>query len=235
MTDNEKHYCVCMTPDALSAEAQKAMAGRKAALLNEARWPTASKIRVKFVGGDVGLQNRVKEVARRWTAPGLANLTLSFVPPTEDADIRVAFVEGNGSWSFLGTMCKQIPKAQPTMNFGWLTPESTDREVQSVVLHEFGHALGLIHEHQNPEKAIQWNEAAVLSELAGPPNNWSEQKARDNVLKRYSKEEVTTTPVDGKSIMMYPIPKSWTLDGFSSGFNEELSDHDKTFIKKSYP
>ena len=235
MADNDKHFCVCITPETLSAEAQAAMAGRKAALLNESRWPAASVIRIKFMGGDVALQNRVKQVARRWTGPGLANLTLNFVPPTEDADIRIAFVQGNGSWSYLGTMCKQIPKSQPTMNFGWLTPASTDLEVQSVVLHEFGHALGLIHEHQNPLKPIKWNEAAVISELGGPPNNWTPETVFNNVLKRYAEIEVSATPVDAKSIMMYPIPKAWTLDGFSSGFNQDLSAHDSKFIKKCYP
>jgi len=37
-----------------------------------------------------------------------------------------------------------------TMNFGWLTPDTEDSEYQRVVLHEFGHALGLLHEHQHP-------------------------------------------------------------------------------------
>ncbi|WP_437321271.1 matrixin family metalloprotease [Sorangium sp. So ce385] len=41
------------------------------------------------------------------------------------------------------------------MNFGWLTLESTQADVESVVLHEFGHALGLIHEHQHPENGIK--------------------------------------------------------------------------------
>ena len=47
------------------------------------------------------------------------------------------------------------------MNYGWLTPDSDDDELRRVVLHEFGHALGLIHEHQNPEGGIEWNEPAV--------------------------------------------------------------------------
>jgi serralysin len=33
---------------------------------------------------------------------------------------------------------------------------------------------------------------------------------------------------------MYPIPKAWTLDGFSAGFNKELSATDKKFIKENY-
>ncbi len=86
----------------------------------------------------------------------------------EDADIRVAFQQGNGSWSYLGTVCRQIRVDQPTMNYGWLTPDSTDDELRRVVLHEFGHALGLIHEHQSPNRPISWSRAAVIAELSGP-------------------------------------------------------------------
>jgi hypothetical protein len=35
--------------------------------------------------------------------------------------------------------------------------------------------------------------------------------------------------------MMYPIPKSWTLDGSSAALNADLSDTDKIFIRKQYP
>ena len=71
------------------------------------------------------------------------------------------------------------------MNYGWLTPTSDDDELRRVVLHEFGHALGLIHEHQNPEGGIQWNEPAVKADLSGPPNNWDDETIRHNVLDHY--------------------------------------------------
>jgi hypothetical protein len=46
---------------------------------------------------------------------------------------------------------------------------------------------------------------------------------------------VTATPVDNLSIMMYPIPSAWTLDGFSSDLNGDLSDQDVEFIRQAYP
>jgi hypothetical protein len=46
---------------------------------------------------------------------------------------------------------------------------------------------------------------------------------------------VTATNVDALSIMMYPIPKSWTLDGFSADMNGDLSANDKKLIHKVYP
>jgi serralysin len=225
--DNSERYCVCIAP-------QKQDSNEKAALLNENRWQSGDVIHVAFLEGDPSLQDRVRDVALRWTAPGMANLELRFVE-SGPADIRIAFLPGKGSWSYLGTYCKQIPADKPTMNYGWLKPDSDDDELQRVVLHEFGHALGLIHEHQNPEGGISWNEPAVIADLSKPPNSWDEATIRHNVLDHYSKDAVTASAVDGMSIMMYPIPKAWTLDGFSAGLNGDLSAQDVDFIKGAYP
>jgi serralysin len=233
-SENESHFCICITPDDLSPAAKNALSGRKAALLNEARWASGNVITVKFLEGDKDLRKKVRAVAETWTEPGMANLTLSFVD-SGPANVRIAFMPGKGSWSYLGTLCKSIDPGNPTMNYGWLTPDSSDEEIRRVVLHEFGHAMGLIHEHQNPLKAIQWNEPAVIRDLSGPPNNWDLETIRNNVLDRYDPATVTATPVDGASIMMYPIPKAWTLDGFSSELNGDLSAIDKDFIRECYP
>jgi hypothetical protein len=206
----------------------------KAALLNEYRWEPGTEIRVRFLEGHPQLQERVTKVAREWIGPKMANLRFKFID-NGPADIRIAFKQGNGSWSYLGTMCQRIPAAQPTMNFGWLTPNSGDDVLRPVVLHEFGHALGLIHEHQNPDRAISWNRPAVRNDLSGPPNNWDDATIENNMFKRYDPASVTTTAVDAGSIMMYPIPQAWTMDGFSAGFNRELSETDKKFIRNAYP
>jgi hypothetical protein len=55
------------------------------------------------------------------------------------------------------------------------------------------------------------------------------------MFKAYKVSEVAATPVDAKSIMMYPIPKSWTEDGFTAGLNSELSPNDEALISNQYP
>ena len=224
--ENARHYCMLPMPEEWQGKP-------KAALLNESKWQPGAHVQVRFLEGDPDLQKRVAEVAEEWIGPQMANLSLKF-GDSADADVRVAFEQGNGSWSYLGTMCQQIPVGQPTMNYGWLTPDSDDDELRRVVLHEFGHALGLIHEHQNPNRAIAWNRAAVIADLSGPPNNWDPATIENNMFKHYDPAELASTPVDANSIMMYPIPAAWTTDGFSAGMNRELSETDKEFIRKAY-
>jgi len=224
---NERHFCVVVSRATQGAN-------DKAALLNEARWNSGDQIRVAFLAGDPELQKRVRAVRERWTAAGMANLSFQFVEEG-DAEIRIAFQQGDGSWSYLGTQCRDIPADEATMNYGWLTPESDDDEVQRVVLHEFGHALGLIHEHQNPQGGIDWNEPAVIADLSGPPNNWDMDTIEHNMFEKYPRNDISGTKLDATSIMMYPIPASWTLDGTHSELNTDLSKVDKRFIRQQYP
>jgi hypothetical protein len=166
----------------------------------------------------------------RWTQPGRANLFFDFREGTTDTDIRISF-RRPGSWSVLGTTCRRIANSEPTMNFGWLRPDSPDSELERVVLHEFGHALGLVHEHQLPAGGIQWNKPAVYAELQP---RWSTAMIDKNVFATIAAEEAAITMLDPASIMMYPIKKSWTLDGFSTVLNPTLSATDIAFIRNMY-
>ena len=92
-----------------------------------------------------------------------------------------------------------------------------------------------MHEHQHPRAGIARNRAAVIRELSGPPNNWSEAVIQRNVFGLYSESETNFSAFDPKSIMLYFFPKTWTLDGKGTGVNEALSEIDQTFIASIYP
>ncbi len=217
--------------------ARKSVGGKdKAALVRASRWNAGDVITISFLDGDAGVQQKVQNAALAWTGPQMAHLTLDFRKNTTKTLVRISF-HYSGSWSVIGTTCKQITDmTQPTMNFGWLTPGSADDEVRRVVLHEFGHALGLIHEHQSPDsEVIQWNRDAVIRDLSGPPNNWPLDVIEHNMFEAYAAKETNFTNLDPQSIMMYPIPSNWTKDGFSVGLNNNLSPTDKKFIHEQYP
>jgi hypothetical protein len=227
---NENQWCFTWDPTDTPGAGNS-----RAALVKKNKWDKGATINVAFLDGDPSVQQRLKDAVKAWTTPDTASLKIVFINDPNKADIRISFKHA-GSWSTIGTSCRSVPKNQPSMNYGWLTPASTDEELRRVVLHEFGHALGLIHEHQNPGTAIPWNKPNVYRELSGPPNNWDKATIDHNMFEAYGKNETNYTTVDTKSIMMYPIPASWVTDSkFAAAMNVNLSPTDKSFIKKQYP
>ena len=202
-------------------------------------WDEGSTLRIHFMEGDPGLQQRVFDAACLWlkSSGGPANLAFVRTDDIDASDIRIKFVQGAGSWSYLGTDCAHPDfLGQETMNYGWLTPESTQEEVEGVVLHEFGHALGLIHEHQNPNQKIDWNVEAVVRDLSGPPNNWPRDKIIANVTNTYDPAVIVkSTRVDPESIMMYRVPAAWTDGRFVAEENNRLSELDRKLVSELYP
>jgi serralysin len=211
-------------------EANQAQGADRAGLWLASRWINGATITISFLDGDPALHARVEAAARQWIQPGLANLFFDFRSDTNDTLIRISFARP-GSWSVLGTTCRRIPGGEATMNFGWLTPQSTDAELDRVVLHEFGHALGLVHEHQLPTGGIQWDRDAVYADLEP---KWSRDKIEKNLFATIDPAEAAMTRLDPLSIMMYPIKKSWTKNGFSTALNGSLSATDKMFIRNIY-
>jgi hypothetical protein len=205
------------------------------AVVREKLWDIGANIRVKFLNGESSVQKKVQNYATQWM--NYANINLIFVPSTnkEQAEIRISF-DRVGSWSYIGRDALDIPQNEPTMNYGWLTKESDDKEYSRVVLHEFGHALGAIHEHQNPAAGIPWNKETVYKYYMGPPNNWSKEKIDNNLFRRYSKNITNFSNFDSDSIMLYPIPAQFTTDGIAiGGRNSRLSKIDIQFMKQQYP
>jgi serralysin len=207
----------------------------RAAILRPKMWPRGRTLTIRFLGGDQYVHEKVKEKAMDWT--NYANIKFEFVKDEQDTDIRIAFQKGDGSWSTIGTDAATVDRNEPTMNLGWLDENTEDKEYSRVVKHEFGHALGLIHEHQNPGgHPIHWNKDAVYKALSGPPNNWDPATIDHNMFERYSKSITNYTNVDPQSIMMYWIPAEWTTDHKSYGEGVfDLSETDKDFMKKAYP
>jgi len=152
--------------------------------------------------------------------------------------VRIAFQADSGSWSALGKDAlnkKYFPKNEPTMNFGWLEDDTEEQEYERVVVHEFGHALGCIHEHQQPKENLQWNVKAVYAQFSGPPNNWDKATIDSNILEKYSQNGITETIFDRESIMLYQFPAELFLNHVGTPLNYQLSAKDKAFIAKIYP
>lgn len=198
------------------------------------RWNNGRKLKVRFLDGSVTQKKQVQKYAEVWTQ--FANIGFSF-GNAANAEIRVSFRK-SGSWSALGTDClltNAFPKTEPTMNFGWLRDDTAETEWRRVVLHEFGHALSAIHEHQNPKAGIQWNLQEVYRTFSGPPNNWTKQQIDFNIVQKYSVDQLNASDFDPKSIMLYAFPAKLLVSGKATANNTDLSDNDKKFAGSMYP
>jgi hypothetical protein len=205
------------------------------ALINQKKWENGYTLRCRFLDGDAFQQKKVQEKARIWC--NYANIKITF-GSDPDAEVRISFSADPGSWSAVGTDClvtTYFPKFQPTMNFGWLRDDTADTEYERVVVHEFGHALGCIHEHQSPDENLQWNVDAVYKSFSGPPNFWKKADIDQNILQKYSPNGITASKFDEKSIMLYQFPASLFKNHKGTPLNQHLSDLDKQMIQEMYP
>ncbi|EDN71508.1 conserved hypothetical protein, secreted [Beggiatoa sp. PS] len=232
------------------------------------RWPVGSTLKVgfDFTGANFGyrpavcyqglsnsacqetLIQNVISAASGWSQYG----NIYFKRSTwEDADIRVQFQE-RGSWSYVGMVAKQIARDQATLNLA-LSFLQNSEGFRRTTIHEFGHAIGLRHEHISPNVSYNWNEAQIIADLQqqGWPEDQTRRNIIDNLLKGNSRSAFFTTSFDPKSIMIYSIPKGWvsaadladsqkcpdatTNRYYCVGNNTELSDLDKQGIAQFYP
>ena len=195
-------------------------------------WDNGSVIKVKFMkGGSNFFREKVVEYAKIWEQ--YANIQLQFVADTSrKANIRIKLGKGMGHNSYIGTFNNLIPNNQPTLNLD--TTDLIDiKWMKSVVLHEFGHALGLLHEQSYPE-AIHWNKDTVYK-YYDKWMGWSNETVDYQVFRVNDQFYTNGTEYDPKSIMHYSIDPWQTLDSFSVSPNYELSNGDKRLIAALYP
>jgi hypothetical protein len=186
---------------------------------------------VTFLNGNDSQKDFVRLAAAAWTSPNILGprLAFRFDVPQEVSQIRIEFGTGEGNWSYVGRSNANIPVTKRTM--------SIDDLETYIVQHEFGHAICLQHEQQYPDPGgIKWNEARVIADCRSL-YGWSEQKTRENIINKFkspSAKCVGDPEFNPKSIMLYMIPPEWTLNGFSSGTNTEITNRDIQCVRGVY-
>lgn len=195
------------------------------------KWKVGETIRVKFLNKNPKLEELVKKATTEWME--YANVKFSYVEDG-DAEIRIEFASDNSYWSQIGTSCKTITyPSQPTMHLGFSDLSIGEDVIYGTILHEFGHALGCIHEHQQTNATIKWDKKKVLDYYAKV--GWDEAITNHNILDKFPDKDLSNSDYDQDSIMHYFFPSELTEDGKGSKMNFALSQKDKDFIKFCYP
>jgi serralysin len=223
----------------------------RAAFLKGKQWEQGQTIRIAFLQNSVNYQNQilnpqytrekadyVRQVIMSDVAP-LVNLKFEWNADPATSDVRIMFVPDLGAWSYIGTDNAGITKDQPTMNLGWIDNDTNFdapqyRGTGIVVIHEFGHMLGMIHEHSRADAKLDWNKPVIYKALGGPPNNWSQQQVDQQVFETYSVDSFNGSAYDPSSVMHYIFPPEWFLTNPHLPTVTHLSPLDKEWISKTY-
>lgn len=217
-------------------------------IVNSSKWPIGYTLKVCFYEGGPAIRQAVAEGAQKWLDGGGANLRLDFGPAPGHRtcaakagpnnlfeDVRISF-SGVGYWSYIGVDSHRWQG--PSMNLQSLDQMPVlDDYSKAVIKHEFGHALGLHHEHQSPGSPCggEFNLDAVR-QLTG----WNDAQIKTNfaMLERNARI-YTWGPYDRTSIMMYSLPAQVFYKGDQSRCwvkqNYELSAEDKKALRLAYP
>ena len=217
-------------------------------------WDNGKVFQVWFINGKKHQKHVaiVKEVVKEWEM--YANVSFTF--PSEwneesPPEVRILFAE-DGNWSYIGRDILKVIDAvdedddtpdrqKKTMN---LKPADTSREgaeakFRGTILHEFGHTLGFMHEHQRPDAEFKFKyNTQKLYEWYERKYGWGLPKVYEQVFNFEENEGrvFAANALDTKSIMMYSVPAE-ILEAGSPAIppNYVLSDGDKKWVARLYP
>ncbi|WP_260329041.1 hypothetical protein [Pseudomonas sp. 3-2] len=119
------------------------------------------------------------------------------------------------------------------MNLG-VKPEHADFE--TIVVHEFGHALGALHEHQHPQANIPWDKPKVYAFYRNREMNpLTREQVDRNLFASFDTLDALYTNYDRRSIMHHPISNDLTIGNWEVPINRKISKKDKQLMKLLYP
>lgn len=225
ITDKDKHSLLSM----LSNDNQSKL--YELALIKSSMWNDRKELKIYIYEHKFNpeINKKIEFYSKEWEE--WTGIKFNFTnDPSSEIRIRINALSVHES--YIGKDALKIGNLlTETMKLG-IGIETNESSIKRTILHEFGHALGCIHEHQSPSSSIKWDEPAVIRCCA--LGGWDKAKVRHNIFGRYTSSEITNSKFDKNSIMIYPIPADWTIDGYSVGWNNRLSDFDKKFIKRAY-
>lgn len=229
------------------------------------KWDIGTTLKVCFYSaGDAAAKQRIAQIASIWSRYGAIYFdfgppkTFHFCQANDGALIRISFNQ-KGYWSLIGTRALSSDRLNiPTMGLedlgqGKRYPIDSEK-FKAIVIHEFGHAIGLAHEHQHPATDCYAQfDIAVIERAYG----WTKEQATAN-LARLQMSSVTTdgrffkigngednevyeysNAADPDSVMHYDLRKEDFKqpagDCYIAAIHSEPSRGDQAAVARAYP
>lgn len=176
-------------------------------------------------------EDSVIKIANEWLQPKKKIFIITDNRSESDIRINLDNSSDSGYNSYIGNEAKDILESKHTMSLYHLYLKN-NAEIRRVVLHEFGHALGLFHELSNPIAKIEWNRP-VLDSYFLSVYGWNSNQVQENIIDSVPYTKYSN--FDPQSVMIYRIPKNLTTNlKHDIEWPLYLSKNDQKFIKENY-
>lgn len=249
-------------PASLAAAIVSQHPGMLGIIRDKFKWNPGTTITVCFsTPGNADVKQSVATTAAVWSDHGNVHFDFGDAPsyrrcaPRDGIKIRVNLLAAGNS-SLIGTEAQGKDLSnQDTMFFAQEdTAAHTTTRFRWLVLHEFGHALGLVHEHQHPHQTCM---NQLKSDVVKKEFNWNDTDFA-NAMQRLdissvressgffytgtlpNQEKVTHTAYDGGSVMHYDLKRRYfNTDPPGSCYHDAVriapSTDDIAIIRRAYP